>query len=161
MPRVILIAALTFAFFIIESALFNVLGRWFKPDLLLLLIIFFNLTLGIRYSILAALFAGLWKDSFGIDIFGLNIFTFIACAYLTTFIKRYLDPVGSRSSRILIVCSVTILSVFIRYVLDSIFSEIDFGQMVMFVMLPEAVTTTVAATYTFQQLRKCVLRLSV
>ncbi len=60
------------------------------PNLLLLAVIYFNLAFGIRYSIFAAVVAGLFRDSFGAGIFGLNIFAFVVCAYLTTGLKRYL-----------------------------------------------------------------------
>jgi rod shape-determining protein MreD len=82
MRKIGLVTLFVFLFFLAEFFLFNMAGRWFLPNMLLLSIIYFNLAFGIRYSILAAVLAGTLKDSFGAGIFGLNIFVFVVCAYM-------------------------------------------------------------------------------
>ena len=161
MRRIFFILLLTFVFFLLEFILYNSFGRWFKPNLLVILVVYFNLAFGIRYSLIAALFAGIWKDSFGINIFGLNIFAFIFCAYLTILLKRYLFHMGSSGSRVLIVFLVSVFNILILYILISIFSEVNFGETVVYVLLPEVILTTLLTGYIFKILRKCVLRLSV
>ena len=161
MKRFLFIAILTFIFFLFEFVLFNSFGRWLKPNLLLLLVVYFNLAFGVRFSLVAALLAGLWKDSFTINVFGMNIIAFILCAYMTTFIKRYLFHMGSAGSRVLIVFGVTIFYCIALFVLNTLFSDVDFGQMFIYVLLPEVVLTTLLTNVIFKQLRKCVLKLSV
>ncbi len=161
MRKIFFIAISTFLFFIFEFIFFNLFGRWLKPGLLVLLVVYFNLAFGVRYSLLAALFAGILKDSFGIHPFGLNIFSLILCAYLTTFIKRYLFHMGSSISRTLIVFIVTSLNVFVLYVFNAMMGEMDLVPTFIFVLLPEVLTTSLIASFVFFQLKKCVLRLSV
>ena len=103
MRKILLIPVCVFIFFLVEFFLFNLAGRWFMPNLLLLVIIYFNLAFGIRFSIFAAVVAGLLKDSLTTGIFGFNIFSFVLCAYMTTILKRYLHYVASRRSRLLLV----------------------------------------------------------
>src|SRR5438093_11253128 len=129
MRKIFLIAFVIFGFFLIEQTLFEQFGRWFTPDFMILVVIYFNLAFGIRYSLVAAVFAGLFKDSFTINVFGMNIFAFILCAFLTTWIKRYLLQVGSGASRILIVMAVTIFYCLLLFILNSLYGEVDFAQM--------------------------------
>lgn len=161
MRRIFFIACLTFLFFLIEFCLFSNFGRWLKPNLLLLLVIYTNLAFGVRFSLVTGLFAGLWKDSFTINVFGMNIIAFILCAYMTTLVKRYLFHMGSGGSRVLIVFGVTVFYSIILFILNSLFSDVHFGQMVIYVLLPEVITTTLLTSVVFRLLRKCVLRLSV
>jgi len=156
MYRLTAIAILTVVFFIVEFVLFNILPGWLKPDILLIIVVFFNLYLGIRYSLATAFWAGLLKDSLSLQVFGLNIVAFLFCAYMTTFVKRYLNYIGSPSSRILIIFLVSVINVVAHYLLISIFSNVNFYQAAIHVMLPEIVMTTLAAGYVFQILRKCV-----
>ena len=161
MTRVLAITILVWIFYLIEFLLFNFFGKWFTPNLLLILIIFFNLYLGIRYSLLTAVIAGIFKDSFSIDFFGLNILSFVICAFLTTLIKRYLYQIGSISSRVLMVFLVTMASVFINFILDSMLSVNDFQEMIVHILFPEVLVTTVMASYVWGELKKCMVRFSI
>ena len=161
MRRIIVITFLAFIFYFIEFVLFNLLGRWFTPNLLITLIIFFNLYLGIRYSLLTAVMAGIVKDSFGIDFFGSNIFSFVICAYLTTLIKRYLYQIGSISSRVLLIFLITILNALIHAMLNSIFNLVDFREMIVNVLFPEVLATTLMANYVCARLKKIVVKFSI
>ena len=161
MRRVIIIIFLAFIFYFIEFVLFNLLGRWFTPNLLIVLIIFFNFYLGIRYSLLAAIVAGIVKDSFGIDFFGSNIFSFVICAYLTTLIKRYLYQIGSISSRVLLVFFITILNAVIHTIINSIFGFVDFREVIVNVLFPELLATMLMANYAWNRLKKIVIRFSI
>ena len=135
MLRVFIIVFLSLAFYLIEFFLFNLFGRWVTPDLLLILVVFFNLYWGIRFSLLAALFAGFIQDSFSIDPFGTNTFTFIICVFLTTLIKRYLYQIGSISSRVLMIFLVSILSVFIHGLLNAMSGAVD-SQLIEMTRVP-------------------------
>ena len=160
MRKIGLITLCVFLFFLIEFLLFNLGGRWFMPNLLLLSIIYFNFAFGIRYSVFAAVWAGLLKDSFSTGIFGSNIFSFVLCAYMATFLKKYLHYVASRRSRILLVFCVTTIDVLVHFCLQMMFGKVNGIQAFQFVFIPEIVTTLIVASFTFGQLRKCVLKLS-
>ena len=88
MRRIIFVPVCVFLFFLIEFILFNMFGSWFMPNLLLLLVIYFNFSSGIRYSIFAAVLAGILKDCFSVDVFGLNIFYFCSLCVLNHCFKE-------------------------------------------------------------------------
>jgi len=159
MRKIILIPACVLVFFLAEFFLFNMAGRWFMPNLLLLMVIYFNLVFGIRYSIFAAIFAGILKDSFGTGIFGMNIFAFVLCAYMTTVLKKYLYYVTSRFSKFLLVFFVTTVHIIAYFCLQTMFGKINAVQTFKFVFVPEILTTLIATSFIFTQLRKCVSRL--
>jgi len=158
MRKIILVALSVFLFFLIEFFLFNMGGRWLMPNLLLLVVIYFNLAFGIRYSIFAAVLAGIFKDSFGAGIFGIHIFSFVLCAYMTTILKRYLHYVASRRSRLLLVLGVTIIHIAGYFCLQLIVGKVNMTQVLTFVAAPEILTTLLVTSFTFAQLRKCVLK---
>src|ERR1700722_13361938 len=99
MKRVAVIALVCYLAFALEFLLYNFWGQWGKPELLILVVIFFNLYLGVRFGIIAAIFAGLFKDASGAAPFGTYILIYIAGTYLATLVRRYLYQPGSRFSR--------------------------------------------------------------
>jgi len=161
MRKAFLITCLVLLFFLLEFFLFNIAGRMFMPNFLLLLVIFFNLSWGIRYSLWAAILGGLLKDSFSIGVFGSYTFSFALCAYLTTVLSKYIYRKGSEMSRLFLVLVITTLNVFIQYFLRVMFARVDFFQTVKFILIPEVLTTLIVVSLTFHYLRKCVLKLSV
>jgi len=161
MRRIAIILLLILIFFFSEFLLFNFFGHWFMPNLLLLLIIFFNLFLGIRYSLLVAVLAGILQDSMSTGFFGVNILSFIICAYMTTLIDKFLYIKGSRVSRLLLIFIVLILNVSCHYIFYSMFNPINILSVLRFVLLPELITTLIVANLVIKQLKKCVLKFSV
>ncbi len=161
MRRVLCIAGLTLGFFFLEFFLFHLLGSWFKPNFLLLLIVFFNLYLGIRYSLLTAFTAGVLKDSFGLHAFGLYTFAFVLCAFLTTIVRKYLFHTSAYSFRILLAFSLSMFQVLVVWALYSLFTPVDPNQVLRYVLAPEVIPTTLIASYTFFYLKRCVLKFSV
>lgn len=168
MLRILVSALFVFVLFLIENILSELFGRWFSPNLLIILVIFFTLTRGIRYGLLAALLSGLLKDSFSVNVFGLNIFSFIACAYLTIFIKKYIYQAGSNASRVLMVFIISLSYIGIQYMLYGMFvltvagpAAIDFSEMFVFILLPEVLATTITTVYVFEKLKQCALKLFV
>jgi rod shape-determining protein MreD len=159
--KVIIIGAICGLGFIIEAVLGDLLGRWFKPNLILITVVFFNLFWGTRYGLAAAIIGGLIKDSFGVHHFGLNILSFVSCAYLTTLVKLYVYHVGSREGRILMVFLMVIMNVTIQFIVKVVASYINIPQTLGYVLLPEVVATSVAAGYTLDKLKRCVLNLLV
>lgn len=161
MRKSALIILFVLFFFLIEFFLFNTAGRWLMPNLLLLLVIYFNLKFGIRYSILAAVLAGILKDSFSVDIFGLNIFTFVLCAYMTTIFKRYFHYVGSYWSRFFLVFLILLSNFLANFCLQMMFGHVDVVQVIQYVFIPEMATTLAVTSFVFVQLQKCVSKFFV
>lgn len=158
MRKAILITAVAFVFFIVEYLLFNLLGRWCKPNLSVILIVFVDLVWGIRYGLFSALVSGIIKDSFSPNLFGFNIFSFTICAFLVTFIKKNIFHFGSGASRTQLVMMMTVINAVIHYFINVTFSSASVNQLLIMVMLPEIVTTTLIAPYTFNKLRYTVER---
>lgn len=159
--RVLMIVVAVYICFILESVLSSIFGRWFAPNLLLLLVIFFNLFRGIRYSILTALLAGILQDSYSPGPMGLSVFSFVACAYLTTIIKAYIYQPGSLPSRVLLVFVISVINVSILSLLHMISTTVDLGDVFQNILLPEVTATCVVTGYAFKHFRQCALRLSV
>ncbi|MCK5214876.1 MAG: rod shape-determining protein MreD [Candidatus Omnitrophica bacterium] len=155
----LIIAIFTIVCFIIEAVWVDVLGVLFKPNLLIILIIFFNLFRGIRYGLITALFAGLLADSFSVKPFGINIFSFVICAYMATVIKMYVYQVGSVVSRVLMVFFVTLINILVLYFLNVMISPIAFSEAFMCVLIPQTVMTVLIAPYAFEKFKQCALKL--
>ncbi len=155
----ILIAALILT--AIEFFLFNHFGRWFKPNFSIILIVFFNLYWGSWYGVVTAIVAGILKDSFSPGVFGLNIFAFIMCSYVTSLIRKYFYHIASSASRVHLVVIICVMNVLIHYVFNVLVNVINFGAVFRFILLPETMATTLAASYVFKNLKQCVSRFSV
>ncbi len=159
--RLLFIALIVYCAFLIEFVLYNIFGVWGKPEVMMLVIIFCNLYWGIRYSIWAAVFAGLMRDAFGIQPFGTYVLIYIAAAYLTTYIRKNIYQPGSRFSRAMaaffIVVGCFILEVFLRLRQH----EVRLSEAVLCILMPQLITTMVAATVVFQSLRNAVVKLKV
>ena len=141
-----------------EFLLFNLVGFRFTPNLLLILVIFFVLSLGTRYGLLTAIGAGLLRDSFDIGPLGVNVFSFMICAYITPFIRKYLYHTGSASSRLLLVFCVCLVNVGIHLFLYMKFGPVNIMDVFKFVLLPEVLSTLVVANGSIEVFRKCASR---
>ena len=89
-----------------------------KPDLMLLLTIFFSLFLGARRGLETGIMAGFLKDIFSFDVFGVNMFVlgvtgFMVGALNTKFYKE------SRSIQIGLVFVFSIFSMVLHYIMAS------------------------------------------
>lgn len=161
MRKIIFLPICILVLFLVEFFLFNMAGRMLMPNLLLLAIIYFNLAFGIRYSIYAAILAGVFKDSFGADILGVYTFSFVVCAYMTTVLKKYLHYVASHRSRLLLVFFIILINTIVHLILRTVFTEIDFISTVKFVFVPEILTTLLVTSFVFTELKRCVSKLFV
>jgi rod shape-determining protein MreD len=153
MKRVAVIGLVAYLAFALEFLLYNFWGGWGKPELLILVVVFFNLYLGIRFSIIAAVFCGLFKDASGIAPFGTYVLVYIAAAYLTTIVRRYLYQPGSRFSRLMVTFFVVIGCFIVQAVLSNMDHEVHLWDHLFYLLVPQVLTTLVAATYVFAQLR--------
>ncbi|MBF0490493.1 MAG: rod shape-determining protein MreD [Candidatus Omnitrophica bacterium] len=149
----IVIAVLAYIFFILEFMLNGTLGVWAKPELLLLLVVFWGLYAGIRHSIWAAVVGGLLKDAFSIQPFGTYLFVFVSAAYLTTLVRRWLYQPGSRFSRAVVAFFVLIACFCIEMALYLMAHNVRLEDLFFNILLPQIVTTMVAVTFVFYWLR--------
>ncbi len=166
MKRIVVIGLISYLAFALEFLLYNFWGPWGKPELLILVVIFFNLYLGIRFSIIAAVFCGIFKDASGVAPFGTYILVYITGAYLTTFVRRYLYQPGSRFSRGLVAFFVVVGCFIVQAILvlmpdthsysSNMYHEVEtqnFSSLLFYILVPQLLTTMIAATYVFAQLR--------
>ena len=153
MKRILVIALVCYLAFALEFLLYNFWGQWGKPELLNLVVIFFNLYLGIRFSIIAAIFCGIFKDASGVAPFGTYILVYIAASYLTTIVRRYLYEPGSRFSRAVVTFFVVIGCFIVQAILSNMNHEVHFGNLLIYILVPQLLTTMIAATYVFAQLK--------
>ena len=163
MKRVAVIALVSYLAFALEFLLYNFWGQWGKPELLILVVIFFNLYLGIRFGIIAAVFCGIFKDASGVAPIGTYILVYIAGSYITTFVRRYLYQQGSRFSRALVAFFVVVGCFIVRAILllmpdtysysSNMGHEVHLPELLFYVLVPQLLTTMIAATYVFEQLK--------
>ena len=127
-----------------------------KPDLMLIPVIFFGLFLGSGKGLESGIAAGILKDLFALDFFGIN-----ACILgVTGLLAGVLGTKFSRESKntqILLVVFLTAFSMTLHYVVASIFSKwinIDFGDYVWSAVIPTSVYTTLLSIPIFSKLMK-------
>jgi rod shape-determining protein MreD len=162
MRKAIVIIFFVVIAFVVEFILFNTIGRWIVPNVLLLLVMFFDLYFGIRYGLFTAVLAGVLKDSFGTNILGLHVSSLIICAYMTTILKRYIYHMGSYLSRYILIFFVAAINVVAYGCLYQIFGgNILFWDVFRFVLIPEVVMTLLVAPVVFRELKRCVSGLFV
>lgn len=158
MGKTILIIFLAFLFYLGEFIFFNTIGEYFKPNLLLLLVIFINFAFGIRFSILAAVVCGFLQDSFGTSLFGISFLSYIICAYAVTILMRVFSIRTKILLRYLIVFSVLCINVIVQYFLHMIFAQTTLKHLFLHIFLPEVITTLLFTGIVFRFLKLCVSR---
>lgn len=159
MRSALIIAVFAFVTVLCEHILAEVTGGWFRPNLAVILVVFFNLFRGIRYSLCAALMTGLLQDSFTTQAFGVQMFVLTACAYLTTAVKMYTYHPGSRAARLLVVFLIAAASLVLSALFHALLSGVGLRETFSQVLVPELAATVVAANYVFERYKRCALRL--
>ena len=158
MRYIIFITGLVFLFFTVEFFLFNFVDELFLPNLLIILIVFFNFFLGIRYSLYTAFLSGLLKDSFSTMPFGVHLFSFIFLAYLTTLLKEYINYRESKFSQLVLIFCVMGGYLFVFYFLFSMSVKVRWEEVFWNIWLPETIMTVGVSYYVLKGLKQCVLR---
>jgi len=161
MRRILLLGVITFLLFLLEYIFSQMFGRWFKPNFLLLLVIFTNVFLRTKYSLFVAIFAGILKDSFNTSNFGIYTFSFVFCTYVTTAIRKYFYQVETGYLRVIVAAILSFASASFIYFFILMENAISVSEAMFFTILPEFAATSLLAAYTFDGLKKCVLKLSV
>jgi rod shape-determining protein MreD len=106
---------------------FKIFGA--KPDLMLLLTIFFALFLGSRRGLETGVMAGFLKDIFAFDIFGVNMFVLALTGFMVGAVntKFYRE---SRSTQFGIVLTFSIISMILHYIMaSSVLRFVNLGLM--------------------------------
>ena len=163
MKRILVIALVCYLAFALEFLLYNFWGKWGKPELLILVVIFFNLYLGIRFSIIAAVLCGILKDASGVAPFGTYVLVYITGSYVTTFVRRYLYQPGSRVSRVVVTFFVVLGCFCVQSILalmpdthgysSNMNHEVHLREQLLYLLVPQMLTTLIAATYVFARLK--------
>jgi rod shape-determining protein MreD len=153
MKKLLIIILLSYLLFLSEFVLYNAFGPWGKPELLILLFVFFNLYLGVRYSIFAAFVCGLFKDSLGIAPFGTYLLIYVCGAYWTTFVSKNLYQPGSRFSRAMVAFFVVSFCFVLEALMHSMEHDVRLSEIIFYILFPQLITTMVTATFVFHRLR--------
>ncbi len=161
MRRILMVIFLVLLFFSAELLLFHVFGYFFKPNLLLLLVMFFNFYFGIRYGLLSALLAGVLKDSFSTHLFGMHCFAFILCAYAAVILKKYFFHMSIFSFRLLLLFATVVIYNLSFFFIYSRFVPLSAGEMLRFILIPELISTLIITPFILDQLKRCALKLFV
>ncbi len=154
MRQILLIPFICYLALLVEFTLFNLFGRWGDPHILLLVVIFFNLYSGIRFSLWAALWAGILKDCFSTMPFGTNIFAYVVCAYVSLAVRKYCYERGSDISRVwMVLCVVTAHTAVMGLMHKMAFEEVQWFDVWGSIWFPELVITAVVSILVFDRLR--------
>ncbi len=151
--QILIIPLLCYAAMLAEFICFNIFGRWGDPQILLLVVVFFNLYSGIRYSLLAAVCAGVLKDCFSTMPFGTYVFTFILCAIVSLLVRRFCYERGSDFSKLwMVFCVVTANTLVLGLLHQMTFEELVWRDVWGGVWLPELFATMLVAVFVFKRL---------
>ena len=154
MRQILIIPILCYLFQLLEYALFSLFGRWGDPHLMLILVIFFNLYSGIRFSLWTAACGGAFKDCFSTMPFGTHIFSYMVCACLSTFIRKNWYERGSPVSKLMMVLLVTTANTLIMaFIFKMVFEDISWWHVFAGIWLPEILASMAVALFVFDRLR--------
>ncbi len=159
MQKFILVTGITLLSFIIQTIFARVLGSWWTPNFVLIAVVFFNLSRGLRTSLAAAFFGGFLLDSFSGSILGVNIFSLVICAFLVSWLKMYIYQPGVAESRGLLVFVIAAGNSLIQYIVIASQVDVGLGEAMRSFIIPEILWTTLVASYTLERLKQCALKL--
>ena len=122
-----------------------------KPDLFVMLVVFFSIFFGPVLGIEAGLVSGLFKDIYSLDIFGVNTLTLS----LTGFIAGVVSPKFFRESKFtqaMLVFAFSILSMIVHYYALSIMSKtvnVGLAEYLFSLFIPSSLYTSVLSVFIF------------
>jgi len=100
---------ITFTLGIFQFTLLNYFSIFgIKPDLLLVTVVIAGLLLQTRQAILFGLFAGIFKDVFGVDMFGLDVISFSLWGFVSAHISRKIS-IDDNVTRVFLVFIIALL----------------------------------------------------
>jgi len=131
-----------------------------KPDILLILVIFFNLYFSFKKGLIIGSLCGLLKDVFSSSVFGLNLLSFIICIFIIKRIKKYIYK-EDYLIRISIVFLISFINSIIYCVFRAAFFNLAFYVSFLLIIFLESIYTALISPIIFIPFRKCVLKLSI
>lgn len=161
MQKTLFIVIMSAICFLAEFVVFQVTRGGFKPNFLLLFVVFTSLYFGIRYGIGSAVAAGIIIDSFAPGYFGIHVLAFLLCAYMTVYLKKIIYMVGSQFSRVLLIAVIYTINFITLYFLNFIFQPLNLFTAIVHVYLPELIFTVLLASSVFKGLKLCVLKFTI
>ncbi|MDP2940187.1 MAG: rod shape-determining protein MreD [Candidatus Omnitrophota bacterium] len=131
-----------------------------KPDILLLLVIFFTIYFGLIEGIFCAMAAGVLKDAFSLNTIGMNLLIFICLALIIAYLKKliYRETIFMIFITTLLV---NLLSGLLVYFINFFDKGITLEAVLLFVILPEVILTAFLSPPVFFCLKKCALKFSM
>jgi rod shape-determining protein MreD len=127
-----------------------------KPDLLLIAVIFFGLFLGRGAGLESGFAAGLFKDLFALDFFGINALVFALTGFLAGLAGARFSR-ESKKTQILLVVLLTAFSMALHFMIVSIFSKwiyLDFSEYLAGSIIPTCIYTAIVSIPVFFKLMK-------
>ena len=160
MRKILIITILSLVGLVLEFLIFNSVFKWFRPNFEVILVVFFNLYWGSKFGFLTALIGGAIKDSISLSNFGINIFSLVVSSLAVTVSKKYFYHIGSEASRVPMVWAVALVNILLQYVLNLMFRFYPFGQVFLYVFVPEILMTGLVAPIVLREVRRIVVRFS-
>lgn len=159
--KIFILILLSYALVVIEAFFsFFIPTRW-MPDLCLLMVIFATLSLGFRYGFAAALIAGILKEGFSSQTFGVMLWPYLAAVYLTYYFRRRWSLQESWMSRLGIVSLCVLVQVFIQALFFAVHQPVDWLSTVTSVVVPQILVTLMISESFFNLCRPCASKLFV
>ena len=125
-----------------------------KPDLMLIPVIFFGFFLGRNAGLESGIAAGLSKDLFALDIFGINTLIFAITGFLAGLLGTQFSR-ESRRTQFLLVMLLTAFSMTLHFAIVSVFSKriyLDIGEYLAGSVIPTCVYTGIVSLPVFIKL---------
>ncbi|MBF0479429.1 MAG: hypothetical protein HQL26_08095 [Candidatus Omnitrophica bacterium] len=146
--------------FIFEFLIFNYIGPWVRPSLVVILLVFATVFWNVESGILVAVLGGILEDSFGAS-FGFNMVAYGFCVLATSFFNDYIYQKGSRISLVILLFFVLVANIFARFVLMTMADQAISFSMVYRGIFSDIAVTILIANLMFNGLIRCALKLSV
>jgi rod shape-determining protein MreD len=158
MQKILFVTACVLIAFAVEFLIANMFGVQLVPEIDLILIVFFNLAFGIRFSIFTAVLAGLLHEGFGGQLFGIYLLPYVISAYLATVLRPYIYQPGSMVARLTLIAAVLSANFTIHLLLTFKAGPLNIPAALRYVYLPQLAVTLLTAAFIFPYMRKCVLK---
>lgn len=118
-----------------------------KPDIVLISLVFSGLFLGKRTGLEAGIAAGILKDTFALDFFGVNTAILALVGYLSGYIGENVSR-ESVLTRTIATAALTAVSMSLHFFLVAVFSKwlsIGFGEYFIYTAIPASLYTSLVS----------------
>lgn len=126
-----------------------------KPDLLLIIVVFFGLFLGRGVGMEAGIIAGLGKDLYALDFFGINALILAATGMVAGILGAQFSRESNRT-QFLLVLMLSSFSMILHFIIVSVFSKwvyLGFGEYLAGSVIPTGIYTALVSVPVFIKLQ--------